>query len=915
MTTEKTPTCALNLSPAVLSAWRDEALGPAAMQRTSAHIATCPTCQATLASYEAVASALALAHAPRPDARLWRAVESRIQQAKQRAGRSEGHQRHTPWASLGAVAAMLLLVAGFAQVFIFASLNQPLLTVPWQQETLPVGLILPDTTNPWPVSSLAVARNSAGVAYLCSIPRTGADTGHARVWVTHDGAAHWTPLTQIPANVTVYSCAVTVDDADTERVVVSVSTVENHAIGAQGPPLPNDALTFASADGGASWQQLAGDERFLIAQLATYQGVTYALRTTEYPVQSTGGTIRQLTHDLAISVDGLHTWKHIDAGTLAPGRAIMSFRVIPTTGEVLAVTRDDAATASTPAQLWSTRDRGLHWQRLPAPAAAIFVIQASAAGGAPLICGATYIEPQPEWPSALACSADDGQTWAARPLPPHASYPNPKHPGQSLRATTIPVAIADDGALLVQTSPIYDRARLYRLPATSDRWQQLGVLPPNNGINATVAYTSGQQGGLLWTFRIDVDLFFPLSPIFTAYYDDIGKRLPAPTVTPIATVAPSPTVSATPLPAHPLAWQMVASPPGFTLREIGADTLVVAPGDGRHAYACTSNSPQGTRAAYTLWTSADSGMHWAKTPSQPALQPADQCVLAVDALDPARAVVSLMLDNAQAPTTTYVAYTTLDGGASWQLLTGTQGGVTQIITVRGATYLLLNTATTAHIEVSTDGLRSWHTADADILRPTASDTSGERISRLWGNPYTGELLALALAGGSPKQPSLWSSVDGGQHWSRIAAQLNAEYAVQPAGTVWRFCAYVYAGGPDAAHPDQVQCATTSTPQQPTTRPGLTSALAASPRAVVGIAGDGALLAIGSTPNTLCCKSGASHELYRLPADASQWQDLGPLPEFTATLAATPGTGMLWSLPAVGIILDQQQRFYTATLPQ
>src|SRR6185312_182555 len=71
---QTTPTCALGLTSADLSAWRDEALAADETTRIGAHSESCPACQQRLRGFALVAATLQAQQVPAPDERLWQAV-------------------------------------------------------------------------------------------------------------------------------------------------------------------------------------------------------------------------------------------------------------------------------------------------------------------------------------------------------------------------------------------------------------------------------------------------------------------------------------------------------------------------------------------------------------------------------------------------------------------------------------------------------------------------------------------------------------------------------------------------------------------------------------------------------------------------------------------------------------------------
>jgi hypothetical protein len=109
-----TTTCPQGITAEQIAALRDGALDLAEAERLRAHIATCPTCQATQASYEAVAHTLAAQRIPTPDARLWRGVQARL---GQRPARALPLPPRAIWGGAGALASVIVLAILFAQVF------------------------------------------------------------------------------------------------------------------------------------------------------------------------------------------------------------------------------------------------------------------------------------------------------------------------------------------------------------------------------------------------------------------------------------------------------------------------------------------------------------------------------------------------------------------------------------------------------------------------------------------------------------------------------------------------------------------------------------------------------------------------------------------------------------------------------
>ena len=113
MSPDSVPGCALEVSSATLSAWRDGALPPAETQRIRDHIAECPACRDVLAEYEAIAGKLAAIRVPEPVGGYGQSPRVRPP-----ANRGDNGRRPLTFAGgLGALAAVMLLTLLFAQLF------------------------------------------------------------------------------------------------------------------------------------------------------------------------------------------------------------------------------------------------------------------------------------------------------------------------------------------------------------------------------------------------------------------------------------------------------------------------------------------------------------------------------------------------------------------------------------------------------------------------------------------------------------------------------------------------------------------------------------------------------------------------------------------------------------------------------
>ena len=119
---------------------------------------------------------------------------------------------------------------------------------------------------------LAVSASDGATAYFCypmQIPG-GNGVTRAEVWVTHDLAAHWTYVSNLPllgtGSSVADSCDLDVDTLDSNRLLANFysATTSSHAV---------QGFTdwFASTDGGATWTTMQ------IHQWFTFQRDIYVL--------------------------------------------------------------------------------------------------------------------------------------------------------------------------------------------------------------------------------------------------------------------------------------------------------------------------------------------------------------------------------------------------------------------------------------------------------------------------------------------------------------------------------------------------------------------------------------------------------------------------------------------------------------
>jgi hypothetical protein len=484
MSAETRAACALGISDETLSTLRDELLSADEAGRLRSHAATCAACRERLEGFERVGVALRGQRLTGPSARLWDDVQAAIAAGEHTsasgrfAWRTGARASRPTWSGWGALAAALVVALLFGLVLRGALVGRggkttqvqptatvsptsavtpvptattvPPLRVPppdWKQYVLPQGYYLD-----FPTSTLTVAPSNGNVAYMCG-GNDPASPQLARVLVTHDRGAHWTRVSDVAVGSTCNPLAV--DESNPNNVVVG-----------------EGQYMFLSTDGGLSWQPFPGRQDMSqhvisIAQLAwSASGRAYALL----------GTLDFSKHGdgvyLAVSDDGLRTWRRIDGGivemTGGVDDGLRRFWMNPTNGHLL---------VATSYSFWTSADGGQTWSRMAASGieAELYVVQPPSGSSDWHIC------------SPLTCTTNGGQTWTTLPqlLPPLSDGSNPGE---------FAVAITSDGSLLAT-----DLTDLYRLPPNSQRWEDLGLLPappPWSGFSPLYAPVQGTSGAL-----------------------------------------------------------------------------------------------------------------------------------------------------------------------------------------------------------------------------------------------------------------------------------------------------------------------------------------------------------------------------------------------------------------------------------
>jgi hypothetical protein len=397
-----------------------------------------------------------------------------------------------------------------------------------------------------------------------------------------------------------------------------------------------------------------------------------------------------------------------------------------------------------------------------------------------------------------------------------------------------------------------------------------------------------------------------------------------PQATPTASLLPT---SPTPVPGPHVRWQPSAALPDQL--DFGSSNVhfTVAPSDGRIAYLCdVSPPPPGAAttsgATSRFWVTHDRGAHWAPALESSAQSNATRCDAEIDALDPSFVVLASSHEDLSVaapgsvdslPNQT-VNEATFDGGATWQRLAGNQQ-LFGLTTVNGVTFGLRSTQPgqassapiTTELAMSRDQLRTWTPIDA-ALRAASPQ---EQVWYYSLDPRTGALLVVTTDTNG-QSSRLWSSTDTGQHWRELAMPAGDGTGFMRLWLPWpssdapkHICAAPASGGSSTS----VVCSADggATWTHPVAFPY------ADKYSSGWLAPDGALLITGSGTDAQGNPIGGT-VLYRLPAGATRWQTLGPVPEPNIVSVAGPGTGVLWALPVGPPVSDAPGQIFTAIAP-
>lgn len=395
----------------------------------------------------------------------------------------------------------------------------------WQPVTLPQGFAADHPAT----NALAVAPSNGAIAYACFEP-AGTTTPAAQLWVTHDRATTWTPLTLPSSLGSVGWCSLWLDAANPRTLIVGISMLA---------PGLSDRYA-ASFDGGSSWQTLALSPDIGLLGVASHGTTTYALEA----VAGASGT----TTALVASGDGLRSWHAIDQSFTAADMRVTGFWVNPATGALLAqvttppppatptVSPSKASASPTPSAnasptaqpaappptLWLSADGGSSWSRTVTTIAGQVAAQPSATGQAWRLCAGAS-DPTGVAPNQLACSADGGKTWRTQAaLSISYTCTNCTIPAGSQSTRIAPVtifALPSDGAALAISPDWYGPRTeikgygVYRLTPGATQWQSLGPAPQPTIQNGPSGATT-----VIWALPSAKATLDPQGRVFIATY-------------------------------------------------------------------------------------------------------------------------------------------------------------------------------------------------------------------------------------------------------------------------------------------------------------------------------------------------------------------------------------------------------------
>ncbi|MGH2516568.1 MAG: hypothetical protein ACRDHP_13010 [Ktedonobacterales bacterium] len=352
-----------------------------------------------------------------------------------------------------------------------------------RQVTLPLGYSVTsasDGSNSVIGSGYTVSAQDGNVAYACVVA-TSKPSATVSVWLTRDGAVHWTQVGTLASPQSVTSCGVTPDELDTNTAAIVLNWT---------PPggqwMPSTTVSYMTTDAGTHWRKLTGSPAYTVGKLTSRNGHVYEVRTIQ--VDASGTTARRLF----VSDDQFHTWRPIDSTFASNLNSISAFWADPTSNMLLASVNSGPETTV----LWSSADGGAHWQQVQLPIQSRNTITVTFPGNAPArICvwslggGAPSTGPG----EALSCSADGGQTWQSETTN---STSSPSIGGPAITPLEI-LGIDGNGAVLSNGADMQGNSAIYILLAGSNEWVPLWRVPSQN---FTLEFGLNSGKGVVWIF-------------------------------------------------------------------------------------------------------------------------------------------------------------------------------------------------------------------------------------------------------------------------------------------------------------------------------------------------------------------------------------------------------------------------------
>lgn len=380
--------------------------------------------------------------------------------------------------------------------------------------------------------------------------------------------------------------------------------------------------------------------------------------------------------------------------------------------------------------------------------------------------------------------------------------------------------------------------------------------------------------------------------------------------------------------AAKLSWQQVSLPAGITLGT--SVDLAISPDQDGLAWVC---APQGA-SKFAFWQTTDTGATWHQTGTltlPPTPYPVGGCRLVPDTGSDHTLMAVFMYGTGEGGTLGGITFISTDDGATWRGLAAmglapvfaTAGNTTFAVFVQGDQQ---TTSAQPRLAASSDG---FHTLRTITLPGALSSTA---IYALWGAPGTASLVVGASG-------TAWETEDDGAHWTSIpipASQVHNDFQVHfvvrasPAAP-WMICG---AGEPTpqttpaTSSSDQInlglQCSTnlgqtwhivptwTATSNCTACYKNGGSYSNTQPCTVSMAMPDGSLLAFCAPPGTSTGTStlGGAWSIFRLPANASIWQDFGMPPGTAGSIIAATRT-QVWFVTENG---DSATGIWVATLP-